>query len=318
MPNKFLHATHKAGRVKTALSFQKQDCMDWKEYEIYITRHFQKLFPGTSIQHNVRREGLMSKAKRQIDILIEGKVAGFDLIIIVDCKYFNKKVDVKEVESFLSFLQDLKASKGILITNNGYSEAAYNRATYDSQDIELRIINFDDLEQFQNFMALPYSKSECAIVTSPDGWIVDGSPQGPYVASFYPAGLSQEEAFHTEGFIYLGFSHKTKEWPDLPDLLDKQKAGAKSHYTLPRIEYIDTIEREDCNLTLRIIDAVEMGKTIEYTIFLDYPNVIIQLTLLTDRSKEKTYLKKLEWIAQKLIKGNVIFDKNSQPMNVRL
>ena len=147
--------------------------MNWKEYEIYITKHFQSLFPETSIQHDVRREGLMSKVKRQIDILIEGRIAGFDLKIVVDCKYFNKKVDVKAVESFLSFLQDLKVSKGILITNHGYTKAAYNRAMYDSQDIELRIINFDDLEKFQSFMAIPYSKSECAIVTSPDGWVVD-------------------------------------------------------------------------------------------------------------------------------------------------
>lgn len=284
--------------------------MDWKEYEIYITKHFQKLFPQTSIQHNVRREGLMSKTKRQIDILIEGKVAGFDLNIIVDCKYFNKKVDVKDVESFLSFLQDLKASKGILITNIGYSEAAYNRATYDSQDIELRIINFDDLKMFQSFMAIPYSKSECAIVTSPDGWVVDASSQGPYVASFYPMGLSQEEAFHTEGFIYLVFSHKDKSWPDLPALLEKQAAGARSHYQQPKIEYIKTIERKDCALTMRVVDTAEMGNTIEYTIFLDYPNVIIYLTLLTHRDRKKLYVKKLEWIAQKLIKGNVIFDKN--------
>ena len=129
--------------------------MDWKEYEIYITRHFQKLFPDTPIQRDVRREGIISKTKRQIDILIEGRVAGFDLKVIVDCKYFNKKVTVKEVESFLSFLQDLKASKGILITNIGYTKAAYNRATYDSQDIELRIINFEDLDDFQGFMAIP-------------------------------------------------------------------------------------------------------------------------------------------------------------------
>lgn len=292
--------------------------MNWKEYEIYITRHFQKLFPETSIQHNVRRKGLISKTKRQIDILIEGKIAGFDLSIIVDCKYFNKKVDVKDVESFLSFLQDLKASKGILITNNGYSEAAYNRATYDSQDIELRIINFEDLDKFQGFIAIPYSKSECAIVTSPDGWVVDSAPQGPYVASFYPAGMTQEEAFHTEGFIYLVFSHKDSEWPDLPTLFKKQNEEAKSHYDHPKIEYLDTIKRKDCSITLRLIDAVEMRNTIDYTIFLDYPNVIIFMTLLTDRSKDKQYLKKLEWIAQKLIKGNVIFNKNEQPVNVRL
>ena len=77
-------------------------------------------------------------------------------------------------------------------------------------------------------MAIPYSKSECAIVTSPDGWIVDATGgNGRYVASFYPAGLSQEEAFHTEGFIYLVFSHKDKEYPDLPDLLNKQKSVRK-------------------------------------------------------------------------------------------
>lgn len=214
--------------------------MDWKEYEIYITRHFQKLFPETSIQQNVRREGLMSKTDRQIDILIEGKVAGINLSIIVDCKYFNRRGHVKDVESFLSFLRDLKASKGIIITNNGYSQAAYNRATNDSQDIEFRIIDFADLDQFQEFMAIPYSKSECAIVTSPDGWVVDGAPLGQYAASFYPAGLSQEEAFHTEEFIYLSFSHKDKKWPDLPDLLNKQKTGAENHCKFPKIEYIKT------------------------------------------------------------------------------
>lgn len=101
-------------------------------------------------------------------------------------------------------------------------------------------------------------------------------------------------------------------------MLNKQKVGAENHYRLPKIEYINTIERDDCAVTLRVIDAEEMNSTIEYTIFLDYPNVIIYMTLLTPRAKEKEYLKKLEWIAQKLIKGNVLFDKNNKPMNVKL
>jgi len=292
--------------------------MSWKEYEIYITRHLKRLFPETDIQHDVRREGLISRTKRQIDILIEGRVAGFDLKIIVDCKYFNKKVDVKDVESFLSFLQDLKASKGILITNNGYSEAAYNRATFDTQDIELRIIDFGDLENLQGFLAIPYSKSECAIVSAPPGWVVDASGGNGYVASFYPAGLSQDEAFHAFSFVYLAFSHKDKHWPDLPDLLAKQNDAARKHYQNSKIEYMDTVQREDCSLTLRVIDAVEMGDTIEYTIFLDYPNVILYMTLLSKRTEEKKSLRKLEWIAEKLIKGNVIFDQNKRPINVQL
>jgi hypothetical protein len=295
----------------------KDYTMNWKDYEIYTMRHFQKLFPSTSIQHNVRREGIISKTKRQIDILIEGRIAGFDLKIIVDCKFFNKKIDVKEVESFLSFLQDLKASKGILITNIGYSDAAYNRATYDTQDIELRIIDFKDLDEFQSFIAIPYSKAECAIVSAPPGWVVDAS--GKYcVTSFYPAGLSQDEAMNSSGFISFRFSHKNKDWPDLPDLLSKQNENAKKHYKKPYIEYIDTIKRDDCTVVLRVIDAVEMNGNIDYTIFLDYPNVIIFMTLITHCSEEKDCLKKLEWIAEKLKKSNVIIGRDSRPINTKM
>lgn len=255
---------------------------------------------------------------RQIDILIEGHIAGFDMTIIVDCKYFNKRVDVKEVESFLSFLQDLKASKGVLITNNGYTDAAHNRAAYDSQDIELRLINFEDLHQFQGFMAIPYSGSHCAIVTAPDGWVVDAAQGRPYVASFYPAGLSQKEAFEREGFIYLVFSKKDSKWPDLAHLLQVQKTGAEANYDRPMIEYLDTIQRQDCNVLLRVLDAEEMKSAMEYTIFLDFPGVIIFMTLLTPKMEEARYVKKLEWIAEKLLKGNVVIGKDGRPINLEL
>lgn len=290
----------------------------WKEYELYIFRHFQKQFPNTSIQHDVERKGLMSRTKRQIDILIEAKVAGFDLAIIVDCKYFNKRVGIKEVESFLSFLRDLKASKGILITNQGYTKGAHNRATYDSKDVELRIIDFEDLEQFQDFLAIPYSGSHCAVVTAPYGWVVDASQNGPYVATFYPAGMTQEEAFATKEFIYLVFSHKDQQWPDLSHLLATQKQCSEEVYNYPKIEYVNTIKRKDCSVTLRVLDAGEHPDLLEYTIFLDFPGVIIFMTLLSPTSREQTNLKKLEWLAQKLLKGNVVLDKNAHPMNLEL
>lgn len=85
--------------------------MDWKEYEIYITKHFQKVFPDASITHDVKRKGILSAAIRQIDILIEDKVAGFGLTIAVECKYFNRKINVKDMDAFVGFLQDVKVSK---------------------------------------------------------------------------------------------------------------------------------------------------------------------------------------------------------------
>ena len=290
--------------------------MNWKEYEIYITRHFQKLFPDSKIKHNVRKVGLLSKTSRQIDILISGRISGFELTIIVDCKFFSKKVDVKAVESFLSFLRDLKASKGVMITNVGYTKAAYNRATYDTQDIELRIINFEDLEYFQNFMAIAYSGPDCAVFSAPDGWVIDARTIGGNVGTLYPAGLTREEAKAGEGFIYIKFSKKDSNWPDLDYLLDVQRKFIFSHYRNPKIDYIKTIEREDCDTRLRVLEASELNTRIEYTLFLDFSKVIIFIPLLAPYDKHEKYLKKLQWVGEKLIKGKVMYDLNDQPILV--
>jgi len=48
-----------------------------------------------------------------------------------------------------------------------------------------------------------------------------------------------------------------------------------------------------------VIEAKEMRDTIEYTIFLDYSEAVVFMVLLTPRSKEHEYKKKLEWIAEK-------------------
>lgn len=279
--------------------------MNWKDYEIYITRHFSKQFPKAKISHNVKKTGLISKVPRQIDILIEDSIAGFEISLIVDCKYFSKKIDVKVVESFLSFLLDLKASKGILITNKGYSKAAYNRATYDTQDVEIRIIDFKDLEKFQSFFAVPYSGGHCALVSAPDGWVIDSRPTENFLASIYPAGMKREEAFHTDGFIYILFSHKDKKLPTLAELLKSQEGNVKKDYKYSKLEYIETIKRSDCLTLLRVLET-NVKNTLDYTLFLDFPEVIIFLTLLAPLNKSSDYLKKLEWVCEKLIKGRII------------
>jgi Restriction endonuclease len=303
--------------------------MKWKDYEIYIARHFQKLFPDASIQHNISCPGLISKTPRQIDILIEQQISGFDIRIIVDCKYFNKKVDVKVVESFLSFLQDLKASKGVLITNKGYSTAAKNRATYDTQDIDLRIIDFKDLDDFQTFLAIPYQNSHCAIVSSPPGWVIDSRTiPGRFLASLYPAGLAIREGFHIEGFMYINFFDKglnistvTDQGLNiltLDDLLNYQNEKLAQQYTGLKLEYISTIEREDCICKLRVVDSEQMQdcNTLEYTLFMDYKDVVIVIVLLAPLRKSKDYLKKLEWIGLKLIKGIMLYDVSENYSNL--
>lgn len=288
--------------------------MNWRDYEVYITRHFQRLFPGASVRHDVKRLGVLSKVERQIDVLIEGNVAGFQLTIVIDCKYFGKKVDVKDVDEFLGYLHDLRASKGILITNNGYTDAAYSRAMNDTRDVELRIIEFKNLDRYQGFMAIPYFGAHGAVVSAPDGWVVDSTPPKPQLAAFYPMGLSRGEAFHSEGYIYLSYSKKDAKWPNLEHLLETQEQGIRTHYKNPRFAHEPIQLRDDCVCRVRYLEADEIPSTIESTLFLDFPEVIIYLNLLAPRSKHSEYLKKLYWIAEKLIKVVVVYNAATKPL----
>jgi len=288
--------------------------MNWRDYEVYITRHFQHLFPDASVRHDVRRLGLLSKVERQIDILIEGNIAGFDLTIVIDCKYFGKKVDVKDVDEFLGYLHDLRASKGILITNNGYTPAAHNRAMNDTRDVELRIIEFKDLEQYQGFVAIPYFGKHGAVVSAPEGWIADSAPPKPQLAAFYPMGLSRAEAFHTEGYIYLSYNMKDARRPYLKDILEMQEQGIIAHHKNPRFAYENINLRDDCACQVRHLEAAGYPTTLESTLLLDFPEVVIILNLLAPKSKHAEYLKKLYWIAEKLIKVSVVYNAATKPL----
>ena len=248
--------------------------MNWRDYEIYIHKHFQALFPEADIRHDVKKLGVISKVERQIDIYIEGKIAGFYLNIVVDCKYFSRKIDVKVIESFISFLHDLKANKGVIITNSGYSKAAYNRAYYDTQDVEIRIIKFEDLENFQSFAAIPYAAPYCVYLPAPDGWVIDATPDANALASLYPLGLSESDAFSKEGYMYINFIKKDSVYLNLTTLTKMQDEEIRLNFPAAKIEYVDTIKRDLGDVMLRVAEIGENYKGLEYTLFVNFKDFI--------------------------------------------
>ena len=177
--------------------------MNWKEYEEEIFENFNSAYPNTKISYNQKIVGRYSKTERQIDVLIEGRIAGKKIRLVIDGKYYSKNVDVKAVDSFISMVEDIDAAQGILITSKGYSEAAINRAYYGPTDIELDILNFDELKQFQGFGGITYSGWHGAIIPAPFGWIVDGTKREGSIANIYQRGKSYEQAAKDGEFIYV-------------------------------------------------------------------------------------------------------------------
>ncbi|MFB9080241.1 restriction endonuclease [Flavobacterium procerum] len=139
----------------------------WKEYETKLFDFLKQNYPECEIEFNDSIFGVYSRTERQIDFAIRGNLAGKRILGIVDCKYYNKKINIKTVESFIGMMQDVNANFGLMITNHGYSKAAKNRVKY--SNLKLDVLKFNDLKEIavtvdyffnQNIKGLELSKSE--------------------------------------------------------------------------------------------------------------------------------------------------------------
>lgn len=109
----------------------------WKRYERDIANLIRRRAVGpVKIRTDVKIEGRLSKVPRQVDIYVEGTVSEIaDVAIVLDCKCFSKKVDVKDMEAFLGMVEDIGANMGMLVTTVGFTPGAKRRATNIVQEV---------------------------------------------------------------------------------------------------------------------------------------------------------------------------------------
>src|SRR5687767_2168412 len=152
--------------------------MNWTDYENEVFETCKLYFTTARIRSDVKLPGRSAKIERQIDILIEENVGGNAIKIVIDCKLYNKKIDVKAVEAFISMVDDIGAEKGLMITEKGYSESALQRAFNNPNHIELDIYSLSELKHnLQGESAIPYAGENGVLLLAPFGWIIDASNQ---------------------------------------------------------------------------------------------------------------------------------------------
>jgi restriction endonuclease len=122
-----------------------QQLPDWKEYEHLVCDALRQENPELVIERNIRIVGHLSNQRRQIDIALRGKMAGHDVLAVVDCKHYSRNIDVNDVGSFVSLLNDVGADIGILVTQLGYTKAAETMAK--TSRVKLDITKLEDLRE---------------------------------------------------------------------------------------------------------------------------------------------------------------------------
>ncbi|MBK8807851.1 MAG: restriction endonuclease [Bacteroidales bacterium] len=284
--------------------------MNWKEYENDILTYFQETYPETTISFDQKVLGRYSKVLRQIDILIEGEIAGYQIKIAVDCKNFSKKVDVKDVESFCSMVEDVEAHQGVLITQKGYSKAAINRAHYGNQQVELDIINFEELKEFQCFEALSSVGHFCVDVPAPFGWVLDLKDKINSFATIHQRGLTLNEAQQRNEWMYMQFWKKDFPEFGIENLIEFQNDLIMEVDKGSKFSYKNSVRRKDgLNTKIRIAE-VPKYPFIETTGFIEYESHIFFIVLFTPKELMNKNIRKLQHILKVAESAEIQFDNH--------
>jgi len=281
--------------------------MNWKDYENEICDFFQREYPTATITHNATIRGRYSFTDRQVDILVEDYVAGNRFVIIIDGKFFSKKIDVKCVESFIGMVNDIGAHKGLMITSRGYSKAATQRAYNDPIDIELDILNFDDLDKYQGFVAMPYSGGKGAVAPAPFGWVIDANPEDKVLCYLYQRGLDIKKAKKRFEFMYINIWHKRDDINTIDKLIEFQNENILTNNPNAKFSIINTINRKDAVTKIREADIPNYQGP-EITGYAEFENFIFFCVLLTTKEFRNKNLRKLEYILGKIIPLDIKFD----------
>ena len=285
--------------------------MDWKQYEDEIEWHFRAQYPSAKISRDARVLGKLSRQERQVDILIEDHASDFVIRVAVDAKYRNKRIDVNDVEGFLGFLRDIGANVGVMITTEGYSEAAMSRAHHDDVDLQLDILNFKELKEFQSPLAIPHAGGYGVLLPAPMGWIIDGERREGAVACLYQRGLDIMKAGKARTWMYVNFWIKEGAVSDTESLIALQEQKLRQRFPNAEISYPAFVSRKDAKTKLRLFTEPSYP-ALEFTAFIEFESFIFFAVLFTPEETQNVNLRKLRFVGRLVMPLRV---KHSSPQD---
>jgi len=114
--------------------------LKWRVYE-KIVGDTQAMHRNCVVIQDHKIKGVRSGVIRQIDVWVTGEIAGHEIKLAIECKLHKAKVDIKTVDAFIGFLEDVAADKGVLITTTGFTLGAKTRAG--AAGIELNVMTLE-------------------------------------------------------------------------------------------------------------------------------------------------------------------------------
>jgi len=100
------------------------------ELEKLVTLFQTLMAQGSKVSHNRRMQDRLGIV-RQIDVLIEGTFAGWDVIGIIECRDNSRKKGLDAVEAFAKKTEHLGAGLRLMVSKKGFTKSALKLAKHE-------------------------------------------------------------------------------------------------------------------------------------------------------------------------------------------
>lgn len=117
-----------------------------QDYEDGVATLLAEKFEGHGIvERDARLTSRSGGRDRQIDILVRLPLADLEEgLMVVDCKRYGTRVDIKDVETFIGLVEDVGAPMGLLVTTQGFTRGAIRRARA-VRGIRIQVVRVEEL-----------------------------------------------------------------------------------------------------------------------------------------------------------------------------
>lgn len=96
----------------------------WRAYQAQVGEFFRHI--GLAAEMDVEIQG--ARTKHDIDVYVTSRHAGFDLVWLVECKSWQRRVPKERVFTLRSIVDDTGADRGFMMAESGYQKGALEAA----------------------------------------------------------------------------------------------------------------------------------------------------------------------------------------------
>lgn len=97
-----------------------------KPYEALVAAVLEAVHPGAQVIVGEWVEG--PDGRRELDVLVRGKIDDREQLILVECKDWKTKVGIEQIDAIDSKRADLSATRTMIFSNSGFSSGALRKA----------------------------------------------------------------------------------------------------------------------------------------------------------------------------------------------